>query len=58
MEHIAQLTRQDPVSVRLNNLNEKHRSAITTMLQDVKQNSDFETRKSAVEVFNKVSLVL
>lgn len=53
MEHIAQLTRQDPVSVRLNNLNEKHRSAITTMLQDVKQNSDFETRKSAVEVFNK-----
>lgn len=56
MEHIAFVTKQDPVEVRLANLNPKH-NAMPTMVEDLKRNADFKNRKKQVETFNKVSVL-
>lgn len=53
MEHIAQVTKQDPIAVRLINLKPEH-LAIPKMLDDIKMNSNFENRKMEVEAFNNV----
>lgn len=53
MEHIAYVTKQDPVAVRLANLNAKH-SIVASLIDDVKSNSDYENRKKFIVTFNEV----
>lgn len=55
MEHIAYVTKQNPVDVRLANLNPQH-DAIPSMVEDLKKNSEFENRRKEVEAFNQVNL--
>ncbi|XP_063225147.1 uncharacterized protein LOC134532557 [Bacillus rossius redtenbacheri] len=55
MEHIAKTVKKDPIEVRLKNLSDEARPIITEMFEHIKTTSDFETRKSQVEEFNKAN---
>ncbi|KAG8310131.1 hypothetical protein J6590_069743 [Homalodisca vitripennis] len=51
MEHIAHELGKDPLSVRMQNLNKLYPTE--GLIKLVKEKSDYETRKAAVEEFNK-----
>jgi xanthine dehydrogenase molybdopterin-binding subunit B len=55
IEHVAHEIEKDPLSVRMKNLNKK--TPIDKLIQQVKEKSDYDSRKAAVEKFNLVSLM-
>ncbi|XP_018304049.1 xanthine dehydrogenase/oxidase-like [Mycetomoellerius zeteki] len=52
MEHIARVTKKDPVEVRLSNMNDVDKTVLETMIKDLSKSADYEMRKRAVEIFN------
>lgn len=52
MEHIARVTKKDPLQVRLSNMNEADKTALETMMRELSKSADYEMRKRAVELFN------
>lgn len=56
MEHIAHEVGRDPLSVRLKNTMKTDPTEL--LVESIKKKSDFDKRKSAVEDFNKVSLIV
>lgn len=52
MEHIAKVTKKDPLQVRLANMNDTDRAVLEPMINDLSKSADYETRKRAVETFN------
>ncbi|XP_036145981.1 xanthine dehydrogenase/oxidase [Monomorium pharaonis] len=52
MEHIAKITKKDPVQVRLANMNEVDKAALEPMIKDLSKSADYEMRKRAVDTFN------
>jgi xanthine dehydrogenase/oxidase len=56
MEHIARVTKLDPLQVRLNNMPPLD-NPLPAMINDLKSTADYDTRKANVEAFNAVSLV-
>lgn len=54
MEHIAKTIGKDPLMVRYANMHEDHKGALQSMINDLCQNADYETRKRAVDSFNNV----
>lgn len=53
MEHIAKVTKKDPVQVRLANMNDVDKTALKTMVNDLTKSADYEMRKRNIETFNK-----
>ncbi|XP_059486228.1 uncharacterized protein LOC132202921 isoform X2 [Neocloeon triangulifer] len=51
MEHIASKTKQDPLTVRLANMNIVD-SPLPQMIDDLKSKADFDLRKAAIQQFN------
>lgn len=52
MEHIARVTKKDPIQVRLSNMNDVDRTALEPMIKNLSKSADYEMRKRAVEMFN------
>ncbi|XP_011882440.1 PREDICTED: xanthine dehydrogenase-like [Vollenhovia emeryi] len=52
MEHIAKVTKKDPVQVRLANMNDMDKTALESMINDLSKSADFEMRKRKIEIFN------
>ncbi|XP_018394483.1 PREDICTED: indole-3-acetaldehyde oxidase-like [Cyphomyrmex costatus] len=52
MEHIARVTKKDPVEIRLSNMNDVDKSVYETMIKDLSKSADYEVRKRTVEIFN------
>ncbi|XP_018394514.1 PREDICTED: xanthine dehydrogenase/oxidase-like [Cyphomyrmex costatus] len=52
MEHIARVTKKDPVEVRLSNMNNIDKTVLEAMIKDLSKSADYEMRKRAVEIFN------
>ncbi|XP_036145980.1 xanthine dehydrogenase isoform X2 [Monomorium pharaonis] len=52
MEHIAKITKKDPVQVRLANMNDEDKAVLEPMIKDLSKSADYEMRKRAVETFN------
>ncbi|XP_011694377.1 PREDICTED: xanthine dehydrogenase 1-like isoform X1 [Wasmannia auropunctata] len=52
IEHIAKVTKKDPVQVRLSNMNILDKIPLETMVKDLSKSADYEKRKRAVETFN------
>lgn len=52
MEHIAKVTKKDPVQIRLSNMNDVAKTALETMVKDLSKSADYEMRQRAVEIFN------
>lgn len=53
MEHIAAVTGQDPIDVRLANLKPKQND-IQGLIIDLKKTSDFDKREQAIDLYNQV----
>ncbi|XP_075210160.1 xanthine dehydrogenase-like [Lycorma delicatula] len=53
MEHIAKVVNKDPVSVKLANINPEKNQPIPSMIEDLKQSSDYEKRLLDVKSFNQ-----
>lgn len=53
MEHIAAVVNKSSIDVRIANLKSSDYDAVTSMIKDVKESSDFENRKAQVDKFNK-----
>lgn len=49
IEHIARVTKKDPIEVRLANIND---DVMASMIKDLMKTADYEARKQAVEKFN------
>lgn len=54
MEHIANVTGKDPISVRLANMS-KTDNTIVSLIDDLKSISDYTNRVKQVEDFNQVT---
>ncbi|XP_025074447.1 xanthine dehydrogenase-like [Pogonomyrmex barbatus] len=52
MEHIARVTKKDPIQVRLANMTDVNRAVLEVMIKDLSKSADYEMRKRAVEIFN------
>lgn len=52
MEHIARVTKKDPIQVRLSNMSNEERNIMEPMINDLSKSADYEMRKRAVETFN------
>ncbi|XP_072742748.1 uncharacterized protein [Anoplolepis gracilipes] len=52
MEHIARVTKKDPLQVRFSNMNDDDKTVIETMWRELSKSADYENRKRAVETFN------
>lgn len=52
MEHIAKITKKDPVQVRLSNMKDVNKAALETMINDLSKSADYKMRKQAVKTFN------
>jgi len=52
MEHIARVTKKDPVQVRLANMNDVDKAALKPIIKDLYKSADYDMRKQAVETFN------
>ncbi|KAG8308600.1 hypothetical protein J6590_105879 [Homalodisca vitripennis] len=54
MEHIAHELDKDPLSVRMQNLNRAYPTQ--ALIENIKEKSDYDKRKAAVEEFNKTTI--
>lgn len=52
MEHIARVTKKDPLQVRLSNMNDADKAPLEAMIRELSKSADYEMRKRAVEMFN------
>lgn len=52
MEHIARVTKKDPVQVKLANMNDTDKPVLEKMIKDLFKSADYDMRKQAVETFN------
>jgi len=52
MEHIAKVTKKDPLQVRLANMNDDDKAALDPMIKELSKSADYEMRKRTVETFN------
>ncbi|XP_015433474.1 PREDICTED: indole-3-acetaldehyde oxidase-like [Dufourea novaeangliae] len=52
MEHVSRVVGKDPLEVKLLNMHPDHKSILQPMIEELSKNSDYETRKTAVETFN------
>ncbi|XP_025074449.1 indole-3-acetaldehyde oxidase-like [Pogonomyrmex barbatus] len=52
MEHIARVTKKDPLQIRLANMNDVHKAVLELMIKDLSKSANYEMRKRAVETFN------
>ncbi|XP_012221434.1 xanthine dehydrogenase/oxidase isoform X2 [Linepithema humile] len=52
MEHIARVTKKDPVQVRLANMPDADKVILEKMIKDLFKSADYDMRKQAVETFN------
>lgn len=52
MEHIARVTKKDPLQVRLSNMNDADKAPLEAMIRELSKSADYEMRKRAVEIFN------
>ncbi|KAL6263815.1 hypothetical protein P5V15_003898 [Pogonomyrmex californicus] len=52
MEHIARVTRKDPLKIKLANMNDVDKAALEPMIKELSKSADYEIRKRAVETFN------
>ncbi|KAK2583672.1 hypothetical protein KPH14_009602 [Odynerus spinipes] len=52
MERIAAELNKDPLEVKLINMSKDHRSAVESMINDLKRSADYDSRKRAVDIFN------
>lgn len=57
MEHIAAITNNDPIEVRLKNMKDEHRKFLSPMVEELKSSSNYNARKQAVEEYNKVQKI-
>jgi xanthine dehydrogenase molybdopterin-binding subunit B len=55
MERIVRVTKMNPITVRLNNMNEADKNIMTDMINVLKKSSDYERRLKDVGKFNKVT---
>jgi xanthine dehydrogenase/oxidase len=55
MEHIARVTKLDPLQVRLNNMPPLD-NPLPAMINDLKATANYDARKANVEAYNAVSL--
>jgi len=53
MEHIARVTKLDPLQVRLNNMTQLD-NPLFNMIDDLKASADYDNRKANVAAFNEV----
>lgn len=56
MEHIAREIGKDPIEVRLANLNPADNGTMKELLEDLRMNSEYDTRKKAINAFNDVRM--
>ena len=54
MEHIAKVTNNNPVEVRIRNMNEADKKFLVPMIEALKKSADYENRIKEVSIFNKV----
>lgn len=52
MEHIARVTKKDPLQVKLLNMESEEKSILEPMIKDLCKSADYEIRKQAVDTFN------
>lgn len=56
IEHIAHDIGKDPLSVRMRNLDKKY--PIENLIKEIKEKSDYDSRKAGVDTFNKVRHII
>ena len=54
MEHIAKVTKKDPIEVRLENLNPEDQSLAKSMVDEIIKSSDYRNRNATIKSFNEV----
>jgi xanthine dehydrogenase molybdopterin-binding subunit B len=54
MERIAKKLQKDPLEIKLLNM-ERIDSPLPNLIKELQQNSEYATRKAAVDTFNQVS---
>ncbi|KAG5312449.1 XDH dehydrogenase, partial [Acromyrmex insinuator] len=52
MEHIAKVTKQDPIEVRLANMNDMDKSILKTMIKDLSNLTNYKENKDSIDDFN------
>jgi len=52
MEHIAKVTKKDPLQVRLANMNDEDKAAFDPIIKELSKLADYEMRERTVEIFN------
>ncbi|KAG5346431.1 XDH dehydrogenase, partial [Acromyrmex charruanus] len=52
MEHIAKVTKQDPIEVRLANMNDMDKSVLETMIKDLSNLTNYKVNKESIDDFN------
>ncbi|KAG5332878.1 XDH dehydrogenase, partial [Acromyrmex heyeri] len=52
MEHIAKVTKQDPIEVRLANMNDTDKSVLETMIKDLSNLTNYKVNKESIDDFN------
>ena len=57
MEHIAKITGNNPIDVRLRNMNEEHKKFLIPMIDSLKKTANYDSRIKEVALFNKVNEV-
>ncbi|XP_020286836.1 xanthine dehydrogenase/oxidase-like isoform X2 [Pseudomyrmex gracilis] len=53
MEHIARVTKKDPIQVRLANMTKEDREKLEPIINDLIKSTDYDMRKQNVDMFNK-----
>ncbi|XP_012058303.1 PREDICTED: xanthine dehydrogenase-like [Atta cephalotes] len=52
MEHIAKVTKKDPIEVRLANMNDMDKSVLETMIKDLSNLINYNVNKESIDDFN------
>ena len=52
MEHIAKVTKKDPIEVRLANMNDMDKSVLETMIKDLSNLTNYNVNKESIDDFN------
>ena len=57
MEHIAKVTGNNPMDVRLRNMSEEHKKFLVPMIENLKKTANYDSRIREILLFNKVNEV-
>ena len=55
MEHIAKITGNNPIDVRIRNMSEEHKKFLIPMIDTLKKTAKYDCRIKKVSNFNKVN---